>query len=141
MRRVALAARLCLCLCLGPVTGCFVFDELDAGQQIMDQYSPSRNRAKRRQANARAGEEPVEEAKPGFLDRALTALRAAPSALRELERRWSAGGREPEPRPLDPEDVTVRCEVDGRWIFTRRFECAGRGGRVVGGAAGETSPG
>jgi hypothetical protein len=29
----------------------------------------------------------------------------------------------------DPEDVPVRCDVDGRSVFTHKFDCLARGGR------------
>lgn len=97
--------------------GCFVFEELDKGQAIMDQHS------------GRKAREEKAAAKPG--------LRAARRVGKEdpnwiatwtekVEGWWQDGPPEP-----DPDDIVVRCGLGERTWFTRKSDCLVRGGRIL----------
>ena len=98
--------------------GCFVLEEIDKGQQIMEQHSP-RAREKRAQEEEEA-----------------TASRSRPGAQEEegtLEalQKWWKKKREPAPPQRDPDDVVVNCLIGGRTQFTRKSDCTLRGGRAI----------
>jgi ABC-type nitrate/sulfonate/bicarbonate transport system substrate-binding protein len=114
MRRiliVALLASLC--------QGCFVLEEIDKGQQLMDQHSPRAREKAAQQEEAVAGP-----------------LSARPGAKQEegiLERlaKWWKKKREPAPSKRDPDDLVVRCQIGRTMHFTRKSDCMLRGGRVI----------
>jgi hypothetical protein len=43
---------------------------------------------------------------------------------------WWKSVREPSAPQRDPEDVPVRCDIDGRMQFTRKSDCSLRGGSI-----------
>lgn len=104
-------------------SGCFAFEEIDQGQEIMDQHFGADRKAR---AETEAREKAAEEAEDdgtGLLARA---------------RRWwndDGGSAPPEPEssgpPPHPDDVVGRCELDGSTQFMRKFDCQLRGGRYV----------
>ena len=105
MRRV-----LILCAVAWLCQGCFVFDEIDAGMELMEQHSPKKNEPKEptRIAASSAAEE-----EPGFVER-----------LRE----WYDARREAPPPERDPDDGVVRCNMRGVSKFMRKSECLLQGG-------------
>jgi hypothetical protein len=106
---IALAALLC--------QGCFVFDELDKGQAIMDQHSPTRSKGARAEAARKAEGSPQRtEDEEGILERL---------------QQWWTKVREPAPPQRDASDVVVRCEIKGNTHFTRKSDCRIRGGRAI----------
>jgi hypothetical protein len=114
MRRILLVALLAS-LC----QGCFVLEEIDKGQQLMDQHSPTaRERAARREEarkdprSARADADQEEGTLAGL-------------------KKWWTKKREPAPPKPDPNDVVVRCQIGGSMHFTRKSDCMLRGGRVI----------
>ena len=134
-RLLAIALAACLC------SGCFIFEELDKGEQYMDDHSPTRN-AHARAKRARRSREPLhgeseEEASPGFRERIEIALRRVPDALAGLKDILSWRGDEDGKRssrgPQNPRDAMVRCSMGGGMMrFTSRIDCEGRGGAVLG---------
>jgi hypothetical protein len=113
MRRL-LALALCAWLC----QGCFVFDELDKGRDILDEHG-GKPGAPKHEAHASAPEpKPAEE--PGPLEALLARARAWWQDERVEER--------PE-RPAD--DIVVRCDVGGSTHFTHKSECLVRGGSIL----------
>lgn len=101
------------------VTGCFVFDELDNANKTAVQLSRSQ-----RPAGSPAPEEPQEP----------VAEDEGPGILARLEGWWARRSAQPKaapPRRREPEDVPVRCQVDGSVLFTHRFDCLARGGRPL----------
>ncbi len=110
---------LCIALCACWVSGCFVAEELDSGMAIMEHHTKREK-----------GSDPASAA-------ATTGARRAKSDPDLLTRLQAAGGkvvdwwddvRRPAP---DPNDGVVRCRVGGTTQFTRRSECAARGGRIL----------
>jgi len=108
---VALVASLC--------QGCFVLEEIDKGQELMDQHSPAareqaakREEASQAPSSARAGAKQEE------------------STFDRLKKWWQKK-REPAPPKRDPDDVVVRCQIDGTMHFTRKSDCMLRGGRTI----------
>ena len=111
MRRLA---PLALVAALGLSTGCFVFDEIDKGQQIMKQHSGHRPTPAPAESPSADDGGDAEEG-PGLLAR----IQAFWSRSRE--------GAEPE-RSAD--DAIVTCEVGGDTTFTYESDCLSRGGRI-----------
>lgn len=96
MRRSAL-----LVLCAG-LSGCFVFEELDAGQKIMEQDAP------------------VQPA----------AAPASPAAAPQAGSGWWANAKSlgNSPAPTG-NDAPVACAIGGSTRFMRRSDCLSQGGR------------
>jgi hypothetical protein len=95
MRRSAL---LVLCVCL---SGCFVFDELDAGEKIMEQ-------------NAKA--------KPA-------AAPAQPAAAPQAGAGGWANAKSLGDAPSDGKNPAVACAIGGSTRFMRKSDCLSQGGR------------
>jgi hypothetical protein len=105
---------LALVAALGLSTGCFVFDEIDKGQQIMKQYSGHHPEAQA--ADSEAGEaEPAEDEGPGLLAR--------------IQAFWDERREESEPE-RSPDDEIVTCDLGGDTTFTYQSDCLSRGGRI-----------
>ena len=95
-RRLAL-----LVLCIG-MSGCFVFDELDAGEKIMEQ-------------NAKA--------KPA-------AAPAQPAAAHQTGSGWWANAKSLRDTPAEPgNNPAVACAIGGSTRFMRKSDCLSQGGR------------
>ena len=97
------------------LSGCFVFDEIQRGIDIMDEHSPA--------ANAKNAKQPEPESAPDTESK-LVELKAQLA-------QWWRNALEEEPPPPDPNDGIVRCEVRGKVSFTRQSDCEIRGGRFV----------
>ena len=95
MRRSAL-----LVLCVG-LSGCFVFDELDAGEKIMEQ-------------NAKA-----QPAAPA----------AQPAAAPQAGAGWWANAKSLSDAPGDGKNPAVACAIGGSTRFMRKSDCLSQGGR------------
>jgi hypothetical protein len=97
------------------VSGCFVFDELDNAEKTMGELSGKRPAAEKAEPEPAQGEK-------------------APGVLARLQAWWTSQGQR---APKDdgpernPDDVPVRCDVDGRSVFTHKFDCLQRGGKPV----------
>jgi hypothetical protein len=96
--------------------GCFVLEEIDKGQAIMDQHSPNRRPAAEEPAEA-----PPRRGKRGADEEGVLASVQG----------WWKQLNEPKPAQRDPNDVPVRCALDGSVQFVRSSDCALRGGRVL----------
>lgn len=108
---------LALVLLLGP--GCFISDEIDEGNKILDQVG-----GKPPGAAAKAAEEPEPPA------RAPAARKNEPGMLDSLISWGEKQTEEPKPPP-DPADAPVRCYIKGKMQFKTRWDCEARGGRAV----------
>ncbi len=96
-------------------SGCFVVDELDAGMEILEAHTPKEKAAP---------EEPAAPAAPA------RKADSGPGMLEELQS-WASKKLEKPPPPPDPDDAIVRCIVRGSVQFTRKYECAMKGGRAI----------
>jgi hypothetical protein len=92
--------------------GCFVFDELDQGRELMEQLGPGQ-----------AKQTPEADAPNP------RAARAEPGALERVQAWWD-DFRTPDPVGPDPNDRIVRCAVGGSAQFMRESDCELRGGRA-----------
>ncbi len=99
-------------------SGCFVFDELEKGQEIMDAHSPNR------QAEEAEAPAPEPRARRGAKDEGVVA------GLLASAKGWWQDTTEPKPMERDPDDVPVSCELGGSTQFMRKSDCLVRGGRV-----------
>ena len=100
---VVLSAALCW--------GCFVLDELEEGQRVMEQLGPGKNAQTSQEAAPR--ESGPEE--PGVLERVQA---------------WWAEVRRPDPVGPDPNNRIVRCTLGGSAQFMRESDCELRSGRA-----------
>jgi hypothetical protein len=111
MRRILLVAFLAS-LC----QGCFVLEEIDKGQKILDQHSAG--------ARAKAAQQEEAQASRG------AGAKQEEGTLEGLKK-WWAKQREPAPAKRDPDDVVVRCQIGRSMHFTRKSDCMLRGGRII----------
>ena len=93
-------------------SGCFAFDELDAGMEIMESHTPADQ--KKKAAEAKSGEDPE---KPKTYDQSVAG--------------WFENAKTLEPRKAGGENPVVKCELGGSVRFTKRTDCASQGGREV----------
>ena len=105
MARIAVAV---LLVALGLCTGCFVFDEIDQGRELMKKHSG-------RGAGAPAPAEPEEpeEEGPGLIARV---------------QQFIEDRRNPGPPERDPDDAIVTCDLEDGLTFTHQSDCQARGG-------------
>jgi len=101
--------------------GCWVADELDQGDKLLEQHAGKRIK----QAKAKKGraEAPQAESEPARKSE-------GPGMLQELAT-WAGKKLEGPPPPPDPGDTPVRCFVGDRQLFTSRYDCEAQRGRVV----------
>ena len=111
---------LCIALVGTLCQGCFVFDELDKGEEIMRQHRPK---------NIDEVEaEPAPTTRPKRKDDA--GMLAFAKGLPGRALGWWEELQEPDPEDR-PVDEVVRCELPERIQFTRKSDCIVRGGRVL----------
>lgn len=96
-------------------SGCFVFEELEKGDKILDAHSPTRSAAAKKKAEeeaAAAGKQPADagEKKKNWWETART--------LSSAEKKPS-------------EDPHVRCRLDGKERFMLQSDCLTQGGKPV----------
>ena len=94
-----------------------MLDEIDKGQQLMDQHSP------------RAREQAAEREKADAAPRSAGAKQEE-GTLDALKKWWKKKS-EPAPPKRDPDDGAVRCQIGKTTHFTRKSDCILRGGRVT----------
>ena len=100
------------------LSGCFILDELDNAEALMNESSKGA-RAKEKAEEAAAARAPRPGPKgaddAGLMDR--------------VSGYWNKATA-PAPKPQDPENVLVRCELPGGTQFMRKYDCQLRGGRL-----------
>ncbi len=115
-----LAAVLATVVASSFLLGCFVFDELDKAEKLMDETTGGRAARKRNEEKAAAAtassQKPAKGAEEGILERA-----------RELWDKATA----PAPVPPDPDNILVRCQLPNGARFTRKFDCLSQGGEIL----------
>jgi hypothetical protein len=107
-------APLALAAALALSTGCFVFDEIDKGQEIMKQHSGSRAKPASADADTAAAEEADED---------------APGVFARIQAFWEKSREETEPE-RSPDDEIITCELGDDTTFTYESDCLSRGGRI-----------
>ncbi len=105
------------------LSGCFVFEEIRKGNELMDQHASPARRKKESDAAARAEEAAAMASKAG----PLVDWKKTKGKLSE----WWEEALEEEPIGPDPNDHITRCEVNGQVRFTRKSQCELRGGRTI----------
>ena len=96
-------------------SGCFVLDELEAGEAILDAHTPADKKKEREQAAAKKAGSQGAEAPPSYQE--------SVSGWFENARTLSTG-----PGGDEGEDPVVSCRHGGQSLFTRRSDCLARGG-------------
>lgn len=105
---------LALALVAQLVSGCFVFEEIDKGNAIMDAASPTRNEAARKKAEAAAA----------------TGAPGKPADPNEKKKSWWDGARTLSSAEKAPsEDPHVRCRIEGKERFMLQSDCLTQGGK------------
>lgn len=95
-------------------TGCFVFDELDKGNEILDSHSKTRKDAKAK-AQAAAANQGEAQATP-----------------EEKRKQWWASATSLSTADQAPkEDPHIRCKIEKGERFMRRSDCLSQGGKVL----------
>jgi hypothetical protein len=89
--------------------GCFIFDEIDAGQKEMDRYD----------GKSKAAKEKATE----------TAKKDEPSA-KDRARAWWDKARTFSPRSDDESSDIVSCSIDGAIRFMSQTDCQNSGGKI-----------
>jgi hypothetical protein len=116
MRRRILA--LLLVALLG-LSGCFVFDELEKGDELMDKYAPRKEEEPAPANPYPTYGQPKEEKPEGF-----------GGVVADLRAWWKKKSEKPPPQ-RSADDVPVQCEIDGHIYFMHKSVCHTRGGRAV----------
>ena len=98
------------------LSGCFVFEEIQNGIDLMEEHSPA--------ANAKRAQEAEEAESPSVTESELP-------QMKEKLAKWWRSVLEEEPPPPDPSDGIARCEVGGKVRFMRKSDFKLRGGRLV----------
>ncbi len=110
---------LTLVLWLG--SGCFVLEELDKADALIDQHSP-RNRQRQEEAAKKKARKAEKE--KGSL---LADVQGRFASLVD----WVKDTAKGSPPERDADDTVVRCQISGRLHFTRKSDCQIRGGTVI----------
>jgi hypothetical protein len=101
---------LLLVLCGLLVSGCFVFEEIDKGMEIMEAHTPAANKKKQEQdALAESGEKP-----PTYAEKVGG---------------WFENAKSLAPGDSTSADPLIACRTGGRTLFTKRADCLARGGQ------------
>lgn len=101
---------LVLLLCAGLASGCFAFEEIDKGMEIMEAHTPAANRKKQEEAAQGADGEKL----PTYAEKVGTWFESAKSL--------APGGR-------TSSDPLIACRTQGKTLFTKRADCLARGGQ------------
>jgi hypothetical protein len=106
------------------LTGCFVFEEIRKGNEIMDQHAGPARRMKEAEEKSQAETAAANAAKSGPpIEWAKTKDRLS---------QWWDEVLEEEPIEPNPDDPIIGCEVNGQIRFTRQSQCEIRRGRTTG---------
>ncbi len=106
-----------LCLPLLGLPGCFVFDELRAGQELMEAHSPRKQEPK--QSPYPSYQRPQQKEPEGF-----------EAVVADVKAWWKKASQKPPPQ-RSKDDVPVKCEIGGRIHFMYKSVCNTRGGKAV----------
>ncbi len=115
MRRWSAIFCLLAAACL--TSGCFVWDEIEAGQELMDQHRPARAKAEEDAAE----QHPSEDSAPGLVAKVKDWWSGLGSESDQATQRDSGP-------PPHPDDVLGTCDLGGSLTFMRKFDCQRRGG-------------
>ncbi len=107
MRLLVVSLFSCLCF------GCFVFDEIDAGMDILEQHSPKDDES---ETAARSGESRSKSKSP----------------RRESDGWWKRARSLAPGTSSEAKSDIVRCQIDGAVHYTSKSNCRLRGGRAGG---------
>jgi hypothetical protein len=105
--------RLVLVLLLSALcAGCFVFDEIDAGMEIMEAHTPADKKKPAAAAKAEADGE-------------------KPPTYNESVQGWFENAKTLAPRKEGGDNPMVQCKLGGSTRFTKRTDCRTQGGEEV----------
>ena len=89
-------------------SGCFVFEEIDKGMEIMEAHTPASKRKQAEEAQVPEGEKP-----PTYAEKVGS---------------WFENAKSLSPHESSGEPL-ISCRAGGRTLFTKRADCLARGGR------------
>jgi hypothetical protein len=114
--RSALSSTLVCLLLAAPLSGCFVMDELDKADALIDAHSPNREARKtaaRQKENGKKAD-------------------GAPLTLQERKaeaQKWWDSATTVTSRADSSDNPMVHCRTGGSTLFMRRADCLARGGQ------------
>jgi hypothetical protein len=101
-------------------SGCFVFDELDKGNKILDTNF-----------SHHAGEQPKDKDAATTAD-AKGAAKPNPNDPKEKAKSWWQGAHTLSRADEKPsKDPNVKCDIGGKVRFSRQSNCVSQGGKVL----------
>ena len=109
------------------LSGCFVLDELDKGDALIEQHSVGWRAKQKREASeatTAAAEEPASDFNWKFWEKKKT-----DPTLREHLSDWWSKATEVKSATSDTDDPIVRCSIGEKVHFTRQSDCNLRRGR------------
>ena len=105
-----------LSLCAALWCGCFAFDEIDKGMEIMDAHTSTENRKKEEARKAAEAAGRGEDEKP--------------PTYAEKVGEWWQDATSLSSKPNASAEPFVSCTAGGKTFYTKRSDCAARGGRA-----------
>lgn len=105
------------------LSGCFVIDEIQKGNDLIDQHSTGWREEKK-----------LKDKKAKELAENASASRDSPyttwKGVKEKAQLWWQEALEEEAVTAEPTDTVVSCQLGGQVQFLRKSDCATRGGRA-----------
>ena len=98
-------------------SGCFVFDEIDKGNEIMDSHSPVRSK----DAQAKAAAANSESASAD----------GTPTPEQQQKKWWSSATSLSSADQEPKKDPHIRCRIEKDERFMRQSDCLSQGGKVL----------
>ena len=119
--------RLLLCLLAALfLSGCFVLEEMEKGDALIEQHSVGWRKMKQEKDQKEQAAKEEAAKTPSLIDPA-----ASWSEVKLQVQEWWQAALEEESLPPDSNDAVIRCEIRGQVRFTRKSDCTIRGGRAM----------
>ena len=112
---------LAITLVAGLCQGCFVFEEIDKGQAMLDGHSGRKVQAEK------AAREPGRASARGAGQEEQSWI----ATWTEKAEGWWQEAWQRKPPERDPDDTVVRCRLGETTRFTRKSDCLIAGGRIL----------
>lgn len=105
------------------LSGCFVIDEIQKGNDLIERHSAGWRKEK---------EQRMEKEKKEAEEAAASSGSPLPgwSETKGKAQKWWQAALKEEAAPMDPNNTVTSCEIGGQVQFLRKSDCALRGGRT-----------
>lgn len=111
------------------LTGCFVFEEIRKGNELMDQHASTASRQKKTE-RASLAEAAEGKAPKGKASKIASLVEWKNKTQEELSEWWDEVAAEGPIAP-PPDDPVIRCQANGQVRFTRKSQCENQRGRTI----------